>query len=70
MNKIVQANCETGEVVERDMTVEEKSIYESMLSDVEQFEQTASDAAANKAAALAKLQALGLTEDEVKALLG
>ena len=70
MDKIIEANCETGEVLERDMTAEEQELHASMLADGEKFEQAASEEAAAKASALAKLQALGLTEEEVKALLG
>lgn len=70
MSEFIEANCETGEVLERDMTVEEQELHASMLADGEQFEQAASSEAAAKASALAKLQALGLTEEEVKALLG
>lgn len=32
MNKIIEANCETGEVIERDMTPEEQAIYDTMIS--------------------------------------
>jgi hypothetical protein len=70
MENITEVNCETGEIIEREMTAEEKALHDSMRADGEQFEQTISEEAANKASALAKLQALGLTEQEVKALLG
>jgi len=70
MDKIIEANCETGEVLERDMTAEEQTLHASMQTDGEQFVQAAAEEAAAKASALAKLQALGLTEEEVKALLG
>lgn len=70
MAKIIEANCETGEILERDMTAEEQELHDSMLADGEQFEQAIAEEQANKTSALAKLQALGLTEEEVKALLG
>jgi hypothetical protein len=70
MPHIVTANCETGQVLKRLMTPEEQELHDSMRADGEQFEQAASEEAAAKASALAKLQALGLTEEEVKALLG
>lgn len=70
MPNIVEVNCETGEVLERSMTTKEEKLHDSMRADSEQFIQAVAEEQANKASALAKLQALGLTEDEVKALLG
>jgi predicted DNA binding protein len=70
MPHIVTANCETGQVLKRLMTPEEQELHDSMRADGEQFIQIAAEEAAAKASALAKLQALGLTEEEVKALLG
>lgn len=70
MPDIIKVNCETGEVLERSMTTKEKKLYDSMIADGEQFAQEVAEEATAKASALAKLQALGLTEDEVKALLG
>jgi len=70
MPNITEVNCETGEVLEREMTPEEQELHDSMRADGEQFAQAAAEEMANKASALAKLQALGLTEEEVKALLG
>jgi hypothetical protein len=63
MNRITEVNCETGEVTERDETPEE-------IAAREQAAQQEAEALATKESALAKLQALGLTEEEVKALLG
>jgi hypothetical protein len=63
MNKITDINCETGEITERDETPEE-------ISAREQAAQQEAEALATRQSALAKLQALGLTEEEVKALLG
>ena len=63
MNKITEINCETGEVIERDETPEE-------IAAREQSAQQEAEAIATKQSALAKLQALGLTEEEVQALLG
>jgi hypothetical protein len=63
MEKITEINCETGEVVERDETTEEIAVRELAA-------QQEADAQAARQSALAKLQALGLTEEEVKALLG
>lgn len=69
MNKIVEANCETGEVIEREMTVEEKSLYDSMIADNIMFEQTMLKQQADKESALMKLQALGLTKEEINTLI-
>jgi len=63
MNRITEVNCETGEVTERDETPEE-------IAAREQAAQQEAEALATRQSALAKLQALGLTEEEVKALLG
>ena len=62
MDKISELNCETGELVVRDLTNEEKLFFEAgQVADTE--------ASAIRQSALTKLQALGLTEEEVKALL-
>lgn len=65
---------ETNEVVDREMTNEEfdayttqKAIDEAKAAEAKQAE---ADKAAAKASALAKLSALGLTEDEVKSIVG
>jgi hypothetical protein len=63
MEKITEVDCETGEVIERDETPEEIAIRE-------QSAQQEAEALAIKQSALAKLQALGLTEEEIKSLLG
>jgi len=63
MEKITEVNCETGEVIERDETFEE-------IASRELGAQLEAEAEATRQSALAKLQALGLTEEEVKALLG
>jgi hypothetical protein len=63
MNKITEVNCETGKVIERNETPEEVSARE-------QSARQEAESLATKQSALAKLQALGLTEEEVQALLG
>jgi maleate cis-trans isomerase len=63
MNKVIEVNCETGEVIERYETPEEIAIRE-------QSAQQEAEALATKQSALAKLQALGLTEEEIQSLLG
>jgi len=63
MNKITEVNCETGEIIERYETPEEIAIREESNRQEE-------EALANRQSALAKLQALGLTEEEIQSLLG
>ena len=63
MNKITEVNCETGEITERDETPEE-------IAAREQAAQQEAEALATRKSALSKLQALGLTEEEIQSLLG
>lgn len=64
---IKEHNTETGEVVERELNAEELAQYEAYLAEQEtkKAEQAAKDAAKQ-----AVLDKLGLTADEVAALLG
>ncbi len=65
-------NAETGEEIEREMTNEEQALRNAELADnvakKAALEAEALQATANKAAAEAKLAALGLTADDLKAL--
>jgi hypothetical protein len=71
MSKIVIINAETDEVIEREMTKEEKSVVEtSNKKHQELFEQREKEKAELSAQRLAVLQKLGLTQDEAKILLG
>ena len=63
MNKVIEVNCETGEVTERDETLEE-------IAAREQAAQQEAEALATRQSALVKLRALGLTEEEIQSLLG
>jgi hypothetical protein len=63
MNKIIEVNCETGETIERDETPEE-------IAARKEHARQETEAVQIRESALAKLQALGLTEAEVKSLLG
>lgn len=63
MNKITEVNCETGEIIERNETPEEVAIREESARQEAEILQT-------RQSALAKLQALGLTEEEIQSLLG
>ncbi len=70
----VVVNCETGQVEERPLTAEEIAQREAdaaAAAAAEAERQAAEEAkAAAKASAIAKLAALGLTEDEAAALVG
>jgi len=70
----IEINCETGEVTERPLTAEEIAANEAAqaqaAADAKAAEEEAAAKAAAKASAQAKLATLGLTADEVSALLG
>ena len=70
----IEINCETGEVVERPLTADEINQREldAIAASAEEAERIASEEAkeAAKASALAKLTALGLTEEEALAIVG
>jgi hypothetical protein len=70
-----EINCETNEVIERDMTADEVAGYEAQLAALAENEAreeadrlARENAAAAKATAQAKLAALGLTPEEIAAL--
>jgi hypothetical protein len=70
----IEINCETGEVTERPLTAEEIAANEAAQAQAAASalaaEEEAAAKAAAKASAQAKLATLGLTADEVAALLG
>lgn len=72
MTKAIEVNCETGEVTERDLTVEEIAQREADAAAfaAAEAEREAAEAAkaAAKASAEAKLAELGLSADEIAAL--
>jgi hypothetical protein len=74
MTTAIEINCETGEVTERPLTAEEIAANEAAqaqaAADALAAEEEAAAKAAAKASAQAKLATLGLTADEVAALLG
>jgi hypothetical protein len=63
MEKVTEINCETGEIIERKRTPEEAQVLAQSAQIAEQ-EQALIDSAH------AKLLTLGLTEDEVLAIIG
>jgi len=62
--KIIEHNCETGEVIERELTAQEISERENEASKIK------AEAAAKEAQRQALLDKLGITADEAKLLLG
>jgi hypothetical protein len=67
-NLITVTNCETGETIEREMTADELEQFNKIKADQEQQAEAQAKAETDKAAAQAKLEALGLTTDDLKAL--
>jgi hypothetical protein len=68
MTIIKEHNTETGEVIERPMNAEELAQWELEKQTAEMQTQIKADALAKREAALAKLAALGLEPDDLKAL--
>jgi FMN-dependent NADH-azoreductase len=68
MTTIVIHNTETNEIIERDMTSEELTQHEKDLANAKAEQIKKQEKADAKAAAEAKLTALGLTADDLKAL--
>lgn len=70
----VEINCETGEQIVRPFTEEEVAQYKidqaNSLKWMQEREALEKAQAEAKASATAKLTALGLTEDEAKAIVG
>lgn len=60
----------TNEVIVRDMTDDELEQYQIDLSEMQAGTEKFDARIAAKASAIAKLAALGLTEDEAKAIIG
>ena len=68
MQTIKIHNAQTGEVIERQMNAEEQSQWQSVQDRLAARQEAEVEAAAKKAIAEAKLAALGLTADDLKAL--
>lgn len=70
----IEVNCETGEVIERPLTAEEIAANEAAAAqaaaDALAAQEEAQAKAAAKASAQGKLAKLGLSADEIAALLG
>ena len=68
METIKIHNAQTGEVIEREMNAEEQAQWQSVQDRLAARQEAEVEAAAKKAIAEAKLAALGLTADDLKAL--
>lgn len=65
---IVEHNLETNEIIEREMNDSEYALYLKDKANFESVQEKKQQAEAAKSAAEAKLAALGLTTDDLKAL--
>ena len=65
MPKLTEVNCETGEVIEREMTEEDQTVYETMTAVTAEPDERET----LRQSAATKLRALGLTEEEIQAIL-
>ena len=63
-------NLETNEIIEREMNAAEYAQYQIDQEAIKNRAKAEADKAAAKASAQAKLAALGLTADEVAAIVG
>ena len=70
----VEVNCETGEVVTRPFTAEEIAAQEAAAqtaqAQADAKAKAEADAQAAKSSAISKLAKLGLTDEEIAALVG
>jgi hypothetical protein len=69
MLKIRIHNTETNEIIDRDMNNEEILKHNNTLQEAENLRIKLAQEQARKESAIAKLKALGLTEEEVKSIL-
>jgi len=67
--KITETNCETGQTFERDMTAEEQQKHEAEIAFMAEFDAQIEASVVAKENALAKLVALGLSEEEAASLV-
>ena len=71
---IIEIDCSTGEETRRLMTEEEFSKHQQAMLEMEQlrisYEQEEANKLIAKESAMSKLSALGLTEEEVQAIVG
>lgn len=70
MSDVVEININTGEVIERQYTDQEIAYKEYLENQIIIPDPVEVEIDPNKQSALGKLQSLGLTEDEAKAIVG
>jgi hypothetical protein len=70
MSDIIEIDVNTNEIIERKYTQEEIDYKAYLESQVVLPEITEPEIDLNKQSAIIKLQSLGLTEDEAKAIVG
>jgi hypothetical protein len=68
MNIITIHNAETGEIIEREMNDKELAQLKAAQVEAEKFLTDQAETEVKRQTALAKLAALGLEEDDLKAL--
>jgi hypothetical protein len=68
LGKAIQFDALTGQVTERELTADEIEFHESIVSQSLANEQAIAAKDEARTSALAKLAALGLTEEEIAAL--
>ena len=61
-------DTETGEIIDREMTADELKEYKTLINSLAVENDAIAKSAADKVAAQNKLEALGLTADDLKAL--
>lgn len=65
---ITEYNHDTGETIVREMTDKEQAEYDAVIADSVNQAQIMEEAKAKRAAAIEKLEALGLSAEDLKAL--
>jgi len=68
METIKIHNVETGEIIEREMNAQELAQRQADIAQAAAIAEAQAEAQAKREASLAKLAALGLDEDDLKAL--
>ena len=68
-DQITVHDCATGETIVREMTDDELARRYQIIADQQAAEQLAAEKREAKQSARAKLAALGLTDDEINALI-
>lgn len=70
MTKIHEVWVDTGESIVRNATIGEEELFDAVRQEQQSHRDRATEQAVAAASARAKLAALGLTDDEINALLG